>query len=96
VDELASSLHCPMVCSHERSGQSFLIGIALSCHVTVCGVVFSGDAKPPGQDILCGVDRSVTCKTESYMEKPVFTRACLSNVRVINVIMRVPFVESLC
>jgi hypothetical protein len=34
--------------------------------------------------------------TESYMEKTVFTRACLSDVRVILVIMHVPLVELLC
>jgi hypothetical protein len=34
--------------------------------------------------------------TESYLEKPVFTRACLSDVRVILVIMHVPLVELLC
>jgi hypothetical protein len=34
--------------------------------------------------------------TKSYMEKPVFTRACLSDVRVILVIMRVSLVELLC
>jgi hypothetical protein len=30
------------------------------------------------------------------MEKLTFTRACLSNVRVIMAIMRVPLVELLC
>jgi hypothetical protein len=30
------------------------------------------------------------------MEKLTFTRACLSGVRVIMVIMHVPLVESLC
>jgi hypothetical protein len=30
------------------------------------------------------------------MEKPTFTRVCLSDVRVIMVIMRVPVVELLC
>jgi hypothetical protein len=30
------------------------------------------------------------------MEKPAFTRACLSDVRVIMTIMRVPVVEQLC
>jgi hypothetical protein len=62
----------------------------------VDGGVFSGDAKPPGLDILCGIDRPGTCKTESYMKKPTFTMACLSDDRVIMVIMRVPLVESLC
>jgi hypothetical protein len=42
-----------------------------------------GGAKPPGLDISCGVDRPGTCEAESYMEKLVFTRACLSDVRVI-------------
>jgi hypothetical protein len=30
------------------------------------------------------------------MEKVVFTRACLSSVRVVMVIMRIPLVELLC
>jgi hypothetical protein len=30
------------------------------------------------------------------MEKPTFTRACLSDARVIMVIMRVPLVDLLC
>jgi hypothetical protein len=62
----------------------------------VGGSVILGDAKPPGLDILCGVDRLATCKTKSYMEKLTFTRACLSNVILIIVIMQVPLVESLC
>jgi hypothetical protein len=37
-----------------------------------------------------------TCETESYMEKLTFTKACLSDVNVIMVIMRVPLVELLC
>jgi hypothetical protein len=53
-------------------------------------------AKPLGLDILYGVDHLGTRETESYMEKLIFTRACLSNVRVIVVIMRVPLIESLC
>jgi hypothetical protein len=35
-------------------------------------------AKPPGLDIYHGVDRSDIWKTESYVEKLIFTRACLS------------------
>jgi hypothetical protein len=34
--------------------------------------------------------------TESYMEKPAFTRACLSDIKLILVIMHVPFIELLC
>jgi hypothetical protein len=34
--------------------------------------------------------------TESYLENSAFTRACLSDVRVILVIMHVPLVELLC
>jgi hypothetical protein len=60
------------------------------------GGVFLGDAKPSDLDILHGVDHPSTCKTESYMEKFAFTRACLSIVRVIIVIMRVSLIESLC
>jgi hypothetical protein len=96
VDELACSLHCPTVCSHQRGGQSFLIGVAMSHHAVVGGDAFSGDAKPPGVDIWRGVDRPGTCEIESCMEKLAFTRACLSDVRVVMVIMRVPLVELLC
>jgi hypothetical protein len=37
-----------------------------------------------------------TCVTKSYIEKLVFTRACLSYVKDIMAIMRVSMVESLC
>jgi hypothetical protein len=37
-----------------------------------------------------------TYETESYIEKLNFTRACLSDVRVIMVIMHVPMVDLLC
>jgi hypothetical protein len=90
VDGLACSLHCPTVCSHQRVGRGFLISAAPSCHATVRGVVFLGNANLVGLDILRGVDRLGTCKNESYMEKPTFTRTGFSNVRVIMVIMRVP------
>jgi hypothetical protein len=43
----------------------------------VGNAVFLEDVKPPSLDILCGVDRPVTCKTESYMEKPTFTKGML-------------------
>jgi hypothetical protein len=43
----------------------------------VGGVVFSRNVKPPDLDILCGVDRPITCKTESYIEKPAFTEGML-------------------
>jgi hypothetical protein len=56
----------------------------------------SGGAKPLGLDICHGVDHPGTCETESYMEKLTFTRACLSNVRVIMAIMCVPLIELLC
>jgi hypothetical protein len=96
MDGLACSLHHHMVYSHQRGGQNFLACAALSCHAAVGGVVFPRDVKPPGMDILYSVDRLVTCKIESYMEKLAFTEACLSDVGVIMVIMCVPLVESLC
>jgi hypothetical protein len=96
MDGLAYSLHCPMIYSHHRGGQSFLTDATPSCHVAVGGGVFLEDVKPSGLDILRGVDRPGNCKTESYMEKPTFTRACLYDVRVIMVIMCVLLVESLC
>jgi hypothetical protein len=96
LDELAYSLHRPMVYSSQRGGQIFLSGATPSCNVAVGGGVFPGDAKPLGLDILLGVDCLGTCKTEFYMEKPTLTRACLSDVRVIMAIMPLPLVESLC
>jgi hypothetical protein len=47
---------------------------------------FFGGAKPPDLDIWYGVGRPGICETKSYMEKLIFIRACLSNVRVIMVI----------
>jgi hypothetical protein len=41
------------------------------------------------------VDRPGTRETKSRTEKITFTRACLSNIRVIMVITRVPLVELL-
>jgi hypothetical protein len=38
----------------------------------------------------------VPVRLNLYMEKLAFTCACLSDVRVIMVIMSVPLVESLC
>jgi hypothetical protein len=96
VDRLAFSLHHPTVCIHQRGSQSLLTGAAPSCHAVVGSVVFPEDVKPPSLDILCGVDCLGACKTESYMENPTFTRAVLSNVRVIMVIVHIPLVESLC
>jgi hypothetical protein len=72
VDGLAYSLHHPRICSRQRGGQSFLTGSIPSCHATVDGGAFPGDAKPSGLNILRGVDRTGICKTESYMEKLAF------------------------
>jgi hypothetical protein len=33
---------------------------------------------------------------KTFMEKPAFTRACFSSVRIMMVIMHVPVVEQLC
>jgi hypothetical protein len=63
VDELAYSLHRPMVYSCQRGGHNFLTGVVLSCHAVVGGDAFSGDAKPPGLNIRHGVDRPGTCET---------------------------------
>jgi hypothetical protein len=90
VDNLAYSLHHPTVCSHQRDGQSFLIGSASSYHAVVGGDVFPGNAKPLGLYILCGVDCSSACKTESHLKSPPLPRACLSDVRVIIVICVYP------
>jgi hypothetical protein len=77
VDRLACSLHRHTVCNRQRCDQSFLTGVAPSCHAVVGGAVFPGDAKPANLSILCGVDCLGTCKTESYMEKLTFTEGIL-------------------
>jgi hypothetical protein len=56
----------------------------------------SRDAKPLGQAFCLGVDRPGPYWTGSLMEKPAFTRANSSGVRVIIVIMRVSVGELLC
>jgi hypothetical protein len=77
-------------------------GLACSLHCPMicsrqrCGGAFPRDAKPRGLDIWHCVDCMATCETKFYMKKPTFTRACLSDVRVIMVIIRVPLVELLC
>jgi hypothetical protein len=43
----------------------------------VGGGIFPRDVKPPGLDILCGLDRLGTCKTELYMEKLAFSEGML-------------------
>jgi hypothetical protein len=48
VDSLACSLHRPTICIHQRGGQSFLTGVAPSCHVAVGGGVVPGGVKSPG------------------------------------------------
>jgi hypothetical protein len=53
----------------------------------------SGGAKDPGLASCHGVDCSSFWWNESFMEKPTFTRACLSDVRVTIEIMCVPVVE---
>jgi hypothetical protein len=60
------------------------------------GWPLSRGAKLPGLNIWHGVDRPGICETKSYMEKLIFTRAYLSNVKVIMVIMCVPSIELLC
>jgi hypothetical protein len=96
VDGLACSLHHPKPYSHKRGGKCCLTSVVLSRRSVVSGGPFSGGAKPLGLDICHGVDHPGTCETESYMEKLTFTRACLSNVRVIMAIMCVPLIELLC
>jgi hypothetical protein len=66
-----------MAHSCQRSSQSLLTGAALSYHAAVGSAIFLGGAKPPGLNILHGVDRLGTYKTESYMEKPAFTMGML-------------------
>jgi hypothetical protein len=57
---------------------------------------FSRGAKHPGWAICLGVDRSGPRWTGSLMKKPAFTRASLSDVRVIILIIRVLVEELLC
>jgi hypothetical protein len=51
--------------------------------------------KPPGWTVYLGVDRPGPWWTRSFTEKPVFTRASLSGVRVIMAIMHVLLEELL-
>jgi hypothetical protein len=51
VDGLACPLHHPTAYSRQTRGQSFLLGAALSHHVTVGGGTFPGGVKPLGLDI---------------------------------------------
>jgi hypothetical protein len=69
------------------------------CQVLPCPIVsqwmvtpFRG-ARPLGLNILWSVDRPGTRVTKYYMGKSAFTRACLSCVRDIMVIMDVRLVE---
>jgi hypothetical protein len=50
----------------------------------------SGGHESPGMGYVTWL---CPCWTESLMEKPAFTRACLSDVRVIMLLMCVPLVE---
>jgi hypothetical protein len=57
---LACFLHRPMVYNYQMGGHHFLIGVAPSHHAAVGGGAFLGHAKPPGPNILRGVDRTGT------------------------------------
>jgi hypothetical protein len=50
---------------------------------------FPGGAKPRGWAICLSIDRPGPWWTRSLMEKPTFTRASLSDVRVIMAIMHI-------
>jgi hypothetical protein len=61
------------------------MSVVLSHRTTQVDAVFnclSGGAKDPGLASCHGVDCSSFWWNESFMEKPTFTRACLSDVRV--------------
>jgi hypothetical protein len=49
-----------MIYNYQMGGHHFLIGVAPSHHAAVGGGAFLGHAKPPGPDILRGVDRMGT------------------------------------
>jgi hypothetical protein len=48
VDGLACPLHCPMACSRQTMGQSFLSGAALSHRAAVGNYAFQGGCEAPG------------------------------------------------
>jgi hypothetical protein len=77
VDGLACPCTILWSAAIRRGGQSFLSDDAMSRHAALSGGAFPGGAKPSGLDILHGVDRLGTYKTESYMEKPAFTEGVL-------------------
>jgi hypothetical protein len=92
VDGLACFLHCPTVYGWQMWLQCSLTGATLSCRATAVDGAFSGGARPLELDIYRGVDRPGIGETEYYVEKLMFTRACLSRVRVTMMIMCVPLV----
>jgi hypothetical protein len=93
VDRLAYFQHHPAICGWQTWVQCSLTSDALSHHTLAVGGAFSVGARSPRLDICCGEDRLGTREIKSYMEKLAFIRMCLSRVRVIMTIMRVPLVE---
>jgi hypothetical protein len=62
----------------------------------VDGGAFLVDAKPPGLDIPCSVDRLGTCVIESLDGVNYLYQACLSYARANMAPLRVSSVELLC
>jgi hypothetical protein len=82
VDGLVCQLHCPTTYNRQTKGKGFLVGTILFRRCSGRWRIFGG-CEAPGIVIWWSVDRLGTCVTKSYMEKIVFTRACLSYVRAI-------------
>jgi hypothetical protein len=85
VDTLACSLHHPTVCSHQRGGQSFLIGTAPSYHATMGSDVFPGDVRPPAWIFYVVLTVWLPTRPNVTWRSPFLSRACLSDIRVIMV-----------
>jgi hypothetical protein len=91
--------HQPTNCGWRAWVQSLLTDVVPSRHTVWVNAALdhlSMWCKAPRQTISHDIDHPGLRWTRSCMEKPAFTRADLSDVRVIMLIMRAPVVELLC
>jgi hypothetical protein len=95
MDGLAYRLQRPTNCGWQAWVQSLLTDVVPS-HCTASSDHLSGGVKPLGRATWRSVDCLGPWWIESLMERPAFARPCLSDVRVIMMIMRAPVVELLC
>jgi hypothetical protein len=72
-----------------------MTGASPSCCAAVGGVVFLGGVKPSGLNIFVVLSIRVPTRPNLTWRRSPLSRACLSDIKVIMVIMRVHLVESL-